>query len=270
MSIPNQHKHLEEQLAQHRSIRCFSNLPVDNQLVDKLIEQSINGTSTFGNMLSYSLVKTYKLANKEKLYAAHDYQESVRQAPLIITICADLSRTERWLKLKQGKSCLRNLYGLIVGIVDATLLAQTLALSCQSSGLGICFLGSTLSGSKKISTILQLPDLVFPVTSIIVGHPSEKPAKRNRLPLSAVVHEECYKVPSDDELLRQFSEKEQSCWARYQSNPEIKRKMEEYNITNLAQYYSSELKYGPEHNLSISNTLTDLLTKAGWLRENIP
>lgn len=56
--------------------------------------------------------------------------------------------------------------------MDTLLVAQTFCTLAEEAGLGICYLGTTTYNPQMIIDILQLPELVFPLTTITVGYPT--------------------------------------------------------------------------------------------------
>jgi len=247
-------------LSSHRSIRRFKPDPLDQGLVEEVLQQAIAGSSSSGNLNTYSVVLTRDQTRKVRLCEMHFGQPMIREAPLLITFCADTYRTRRWLKLRGARDNFNNFEGFLVAAFDAIILAQTAALGFESRGLGICYLGTTLDSCDRIADFLSLPETCFPVTSLVVGVPDEDPAKRDRLPLRAYLHEEQYHHLSDDELLGLYADREVSGWNRYRSlGDEMAAEMERLGITSLAQFYTSELKYSPERMLESSRRLRDLL-----------
>jgi nitroreductase len=247
-------------LESHRSIRQFKSELLDQDLVDRVLQDAIAGSSSSGNLNGCSMILTRDKSRKEQLCAMHYDQPMIRQAPLLITFCADTYRTRRWLRLRGASDNFNNFEGFLVAAFDAIILAQSAALGFESHGLGICYLGTTLDSCDRIAAFLELPETCFPVTSLVVGVPDEDPAKRDRLPLLAYVHQEKYQHPSDDELLALYAEREVRGWNRYRSlGGEIVSEMERLGITNLAQYYTSELKYPPEEVLRSSRRIRDVL-----------
>ena len=107
-------------------------------------------------------------------------------------------------------------------------------------------MGTTLHSMGAIADYLELPDTCVPVTTIVAGWPSEDPPKRDRLPLSAFLHDEKYQRPSDAELEAIYEQREVRGWARYMAYPELKARIEEMGITSLAQFYTSKAKYDPD------------------------
>ncbi|GAB4322743.1 MAG: NADPH-dependent oxidoreductase [Candidatus Zixiibacteriota bacterium] len=244
----------------HRSIRRYKPDPIDPSLIDTILETSIRGSSSSGNLTTYSMVLTRDEARKRRLYEFHFEQEMVLQAPLVITFCADTWRTRRWLRLRKARDNFNNFEGFLVAAFDAMILSQSVALAFEAHGYGICYMGTTLWSAIEIAEFLHLPETVVPVTSMVVGVPDEDPVKRDRLPLRAYVHDEVYQDPSDERLLDLYRDREIKGWERYRSMGEdVIAEMDRLGITNLAQYYTSDIKYSPEHSLETSRKLWRLL-----------
>ena len=82
-------------LAAHRSIRHYEDRPLDDALVDRLLEAALHGSSSSGNLNMVSVIKTRDAERREKLHELHFGQDMVLQAPLVLTFCADSHRTRR-------------------------------------------------------------------------------------------------------------------------------------------------------------------------------
>jgi len=81
----------------HRSIRRYADRPLDDALVDSMLTQALQGSSSSGNLNMASVVKTRNAARKARLCELHFGQPMVLQAPLVLTFCADSFRTGQWL-----------------------------------------------------------------------------------------------------------------------------------------------------------------------------
>jgi nitroreductase len=233
-------------LNRHRSIRSYKPDPIDPALVEQVCGDAIAGGSSSGNLNSVSIVLTRDAERKRKLYELHFEQPMVLQAPLVVTFCADWFRTREWLRKRGARDNFNNLLGYHVAAFDAMIVAQNVCLGFQAHGLGICYMGTTLHSMAEIADFLDLPDTCVPVTTIVAGWPDEDPAKRDRLPLSAFLHDEKYQRPSDAELEAIYEQREVRGWARYMAEPELKARVEAIGITSLAQFYTSKAKYDPD------------------------
>ena len=249
----------------HRSIRRYKPDPVDGALVDQVLADAIAGSSSSGNLNSVSIVLTRDGERKRRLYELHFEQEMVLQAPLVVTFCADWFRTREWLRRRGARDNFNNLIGYHVAAFDAMIVAQNACLGFQAHGLGICYMGTTLHSMTEIAAFLELPDTCVPVTTIVVGWPDEDPAKRDRLPLPAIVHEERYHRPTAEQIEATYAQREVRGWERYMAEPEIKTRIEAMGITSLAQYYTSEAKYDPDVFREDSAKLAALLAAKHFL-----
>ena len=237
---------ISQLLNHHRSIRSYKPDAIDPAIVDQVCGDAIAGGSSSGNLNGVTLVLTRDFERKRKLYELHFGQEMVLQAPLVVTFCADWFRTREWLRKRGARDNFNNLIGYHVAAFDAMIVAQNVCLGFQAHGIGICYMGTTLHSMAEIADFLDLPDTCLPVTTIVAGWPDEDPAKRDRLPLRAFLHDETYHRPTDAQLEDIYEQREVRDWARYMAMPQLRARIEEMGITSLAQFYTSKAKYDPD------------------------
>ena len=194
-------------MKQRRTIRRYQEKDVTPALLNELMEIACRA-STVGNMQTYSVVVTRDAAMKEKLSPAHFNQPMVKKAPVVLTFCVDLNRFSKWCEQRQAIPGYDNLQWFVTGAVDALLAAQTFCVAAEEKGLGICYLGTTTYNPNQIIDALQLPKLVFPITTITLGWPDELPEQVDRLPLEAILHQETYHDYSVEDIDRLYAYKE--------------------------------------------------------------
>ena len=178
-------------LSTRRTIRRYSQEPVDEGLLGRLISEA-SRTQTMGNLQLYSVIVTRSQQVKEQLAPAHFNQPMVTQAPVVLTVCADFNRTSQWARCRQAEPGYDNFLSFINAATDALLYTQTLCNLMDEEGLGYCYLGTTVYQPMRIIETLGLPQLVMPVATLTVGWPDEQPPLSDRLPLKAIIHEESY------------------------------------------------------------------------------
>jgi nitroreductase len=168
-------------LLNHRSIRKYKPKAIPNEILEKVL---LAGTraSTTGNMQVYSMVVTSKPEIKEKLWEAHFKQTMVKEAPVVITFCADFNRFNKWCEQRKAVPGYDNFLSFMTAAIDALLVSQNVAVAAEDHGLGICYLGTTTYMAEKIIDILDLPRGVVPVTTLVVGYPDANPGLTDRLP----------------------------------------------------------------------------------------
>lgn len=238
-----------------RSIRKYQRKEVDNELINKLLSQS-ERTQTMGNLQLYSVVITHSDEQKRKLAPAHFHQPMVTQAPVVLTFCADFRRTSSWAECRKAQPGYDNFLSFVNATTDTLLYCQTFCNLAEEAGLGLCFLGTTLYNPKSIIDTLQLPRLVMPIATITLGWPDETPELSDRLPLSAIIHNETYQDYTPERIDQLYHEKE--------SLPENIQFCQVNEKETLAQVFT-DIRYTKKDNEAMSKNLLDTLKQQGFL-----
>ena len=237
------------------SIRKYSNRPVEDALLNDLFEQA-GRTQTMGNLQLYSVVVTRSDEKKKELAPAHFNQPMVTQAPVVLTFCADYHRTTEWALHRKGHPGYDNFLSYQNAATDALLFCQRFCDLAEAQGLGLCFLGTTVYQPRHIIDVLQLPRLVMPVATITLGWPDEEPNASERLPLSAIRHDEVYEPITEDTIDRDYAEKE-----RFPSNVEFVK----LNKTETLAQIFTDIRYTASDCQSMSKGLLQTLREQGFM-----
>jgi nitroreductase len=249
-----QKKERMESLKQRRTIRKYQQKDISADLLNDLLETSFRA-STVGNMQVYSVIVTRDSERKAKLAPAHFNQPMVQAAPVVLTFCIDLRRFSKWCEQRKAEPGYNNFEWFVTGSVDALLVAQTFCVAAEEKGLGICYLGTTTYNPQMIIEALELPELVFPITTVTVGWPEEIPAQVDRLPLEAIVHKETYHDYTSADIDRLYAYKE--------SLPENKQFVAENNKETLAQVFT-DVRYTKKDSEAMSENLWQVMKKQGF------
>ena len=243
-----------ETVKNRRTIRKYLPKDINPSLLNDLLETSFRA-STMGGMQLYSVIVTRDAEMKEKLSPAHFNQPMVKNAPVVLTFCADFRRFSKWCVQRKAEPGYNNFEWFVTGAVDALLAAQTFCVAAEEKGLGICYLGTTTYNPQMIIEALELPELVFPITTVTVGWPAEVPAQVDRLPLEAVVHEEIYHDYTSEDIDRLYAYKE--------SLPENIRFIIENNKETLAQVFT-DVRYTKKDSEAMSENLWKVMKVQGF------
>lgn len=247
-------KRYMENLKLRRTIRKYQSQDVSAELLNDLFESAFRA-STVGNMQTYSVVVTRDAERKAKLAPAHFNQPMVQEAPVVLTFCIDLHRFSEWCNMRNAQPGYNNFEWFVTGAIDALLAAQTFCVAAEEKGLGICYLGTTTYNPEMIIEALELPELVFPITTITLGWPAETPALTDRLPLEAIVHAETYHDYTAEDIDRIYAYKE--------SLQENKRFVEENHKDTLAQVFT-DVRYTKKDSEAMSEKLWKAMKKQGF------
>lgn len=246
---------MTEAILTHRSIRKYKNDPIPEDILEEILHAGIRASNT-GNMQVYSMVVTTEPGLKEKLWEQHFKQDMVKQAPVVITFCADFNRFNKWCRQNKAEPGYENFLSFYTASVDAVIAAQNVALEAENHGLGICYLGTTNYTADKITEILKLPQGVVPVTTLVAGYPDEQPPLTDRLPEEAVIHRETYRDFTPEAIDRIYKERDHS--------EETRELLEENKTETLAQVFTKH-RYTEANNKHFSKVLLEVIEKQGFM-----
>ena len=238
-----------------RTIRKYSEREVSEELLNRLFTEAAR-TQTMGNLQLYSVVITRDGEQKARLAPAHFNQPMVKEAPVVLTICADFNRTSVWARNRKAEPGYDNFLSFINAATDALLFSQTLCNLMDEEGLGYCWLGTTVYMPQMIIDTLQLPQLVMPVCTLTVGWPAEEPPLSDRLPTASFVHSETYRDYTPEDIDTYYIYKEQL--------PENKHFCEINHKETLAQIFT-DIRYTKKDNEAMSEGLLAALKNQGFL-----
>lgn len=238
-----------------RTIRKYADRAVSEELLNRLLTEAAR-TQTMGNLQLYSVVVTRDTAMKERLAPAHFNQPMVKEAPVVLTVCADFNRTSVWARNRKAEPGYNNFLSFINAATDALLYTQTLCNLMDEEGLGYCYLGTTVYMPQMIIDTLQLPQLTMPVATLTVGWPAEEPPLSDRLPMASFVHNETYRDYTPEAIDTYYHEKEEL--------PENRHFCEINQKETLAQIFT-DIRYTRKDNEAMSESLLQALRHQGFI-----
>ena len=238
-----------------RTIRKYADRAVSEELLNRLLTEAAR-TQTMGNLQLYSVVVTRDAAMKERLAPAHFNQPMVKEAPVVLTVCADFNRTSVWARNRKAEPGYDNFLSFINAATDALLYTQTLCNLMDEEGLGYCYLGTTVYMPQMIIDTLQSPQLTMPVATLTVGWPAEEPPLSDRLPMASFVHNETYRDYTPEAIDTYYHEKEEL--------PENRHFCEINQKETLAQIFT-DIRYTRKDNEAMSEGLLQALRHQGFI-----
>ena len=242
-------------LLTRRTIRKYTDQDVSEELLNRLFSEAAR-TQTMGNLQLYSVVVTRSKELKERLAPAHFNQPMVKEAPVVLTICADFNRTSTWARCRKAEPGYDNFLSFINATTDALLYTQTLCNLMDEEGLGYCYLGTTVYQPQQIIDILQLPKLVMPVATLTVGWPAEEPSLSDRLPVESFVHQETY---------NDYLGKDIDTYYKYKEELEENQAFVRINHKETLAQIFTDIRYTRKDNEAMSEGLIKTLVQQGFL-----
>ena len=246
-----------EQLLAHRTIRKYKNDSVSESIIHKILEAGCRASTT-GNMQLYSIIITNDELGKNALSSCHFNQPMVKNAPLVLTCCADFNRFNKWCRIGHAEPGYDNFLSFVTAAIDTIIVAQNITIAAESEGLGVCYLGTTTYLAGKIIDTLKLPRGVVPVTTLTIGWPDEYPEQIDRLPLEVIVHHGVYNDYADEVIIAAYHEKE---------NRRDNRKFIAENDKNTLAQVFTDVRYKKSDNVAFSNLLLGVLKEQGFMNQ---
>ncbi len=188
-----------ETMLNHRSIRKFKDTELTAKQVETIVKAA-QSASTSSYVQAYSIIGVTDREKKRKLAEIAKGQEYVEKNGYFFVFCADLHRHEIIADRRDEQAVYENLEtaeSFMVTVIDTALAAQNAAVSAESMGLGICYIGGLRNDMEAVADILGLPNRTAPLFGMAIGYPDQEPGRKPRLPTDAVFHENKYKDPGD-------------------------------------------------------------------------
>lgn len=245
-----------ESIKNRRTIRKYQNKDIPDSLLNELITEACRA-STMGGLQLYSIIVTRSEDMKEKLSPLHFNQPMIKNAPVVLTFCADYNRASEWCRQRKATPGFDNFESFFNAAIDALLVTQNFCTLAEEKGLGICYLGTTTYTPMQIIDTLELPELVYPVTTITVGYPDEFPEQQDRLPVEGIIHQEKYHNYTKEDINSIYSMRES-----LESN---KNFVKINNTETLAQIFT-DIRYKKEDNQKASEEMIKALKRQKFLQ----
>jgi len=192
-------------LLSHRSIRKFTDEPVEQSLVDTLVRCG-QAAATSSNVQAVTAIQVHDTAKREKLSELAGGQPYVASAGAFLVYCADLNRPRIACEKQAGTFSAGMTEHFIIATVDVALAAQNTVVAAESLGLGICYIGGLRNNPAEVSELLGLPDHVYPVFGLCLGHPAQDPQVKPRMPLNGVLMHDSYDMSQFDTAMPEYDD----------------------------------------------------------------
>ncbi|SBS28146.1 NADPH-flavin oxidoreductase [Marinomonas aquimarina] len=192
-----------EQLQSHRSIRKFTDQPLPQGLLEKLVAAA-QGASSSNHVQAYSIIRISDRRNRALLKSLAGEQAYIEQAAEFLVFCADMKRNTEAAARTGIEPTMGMTEQLLVATIDTALVAQNLAIAAESEGLGIVYIGGVRNNPEAICELLKLPQNVYPVFGMCLGYPAHNPEVKPRLPLVTVLKQDYYDDQHDPVLIDQY------------------------------------------------------------------
>lgn len=164
-----------EFLVSRSSVRDFWDEPVPEADITYILDCASTAPSA-GNLEAWDVVLVTDRDVREEISDAAYGQEHVRDAPLLLVVCANYVRSMS----QYGER------GILFALQDATIACTYMMLAAHARRLHSCWVGAFVE--EDIRTVLGLPAHVRPVAILCVGRGHPPGRLTERLPVGEHVH----------------------------------------------------------------------------------
>ena len=193
-------------LVNHRSIRKFTDQPIEQRLLETLIEAG-QCASTSSFIQACTVIQVSDPAVRDRLCECAASQPYVREAPVFLVFCADMQRHKHACDKSDAPMLSGFTEQFLTASLDCALFAQNLLIGAESCGLGGCYIGAIRNRIAEVDELLGLPDLVYPVFGMCLGYPAQDPQRKPRLPLPVILKQDRYADSGDAQLVEVYDQR---------------------------------------------------------------
>ncbi len=186
------------QMLTRRSIRAFKKEAVPDTVLHGILAAGLSAP-TKSDLQQVSVI--HLGPDKQHALAALVPQFPwVAAAPICLIFCGDGRRIRRLAEHRDHPFANEHLDSFMNAAVDAGIVLSTTLYAAEAAGLGGCPVSEIRNRVEEVSTLLELPQHVFPLAGLCLGWPAESPGLRQRLPPGVTLHVDRY---DDSDLIEQ-------------------------------------------------------------------
>ncbi len=168
---------LSQAIKTRRSIRRFTDKPVEDEKIKQIIEMG-NLAPSAGNLQPRDFVVVKNQDTKQHLVNAAQGQKFIAKASHVIVVCANSERASHY----------ENRGTDLYTIQDTAAAIQNMLLTIVDLGLSSCWVGAF--NEKMVSDALGLPSHIRPVAMLPIGYSDVVSGGGSRIPTEDLVHYE--------------------------------------------------------------------------------
>lgn len=194
-------------LLAHKSVRRFKPdaLPI---VTVEMLGAAAQSAASSSNLQTWSVVAVTDPKRKDAAAKLSGDQDFIRQAPLFLVFCADLSRLTA-VSQREGipGAALDYTEMFLTAAIDASLAGQNASVAAEGLGLGTCYVGGARNHPQELAALLSLPPRVVALFGLAVGLPVDGDTTeiKPRLPQSGVIFHETYNADARDAAVTEYN-----------------------------------------------------------------
>jgi nitroreductase len=196
-------------ILERRSIRRFAKRPVSQKTLKTIIAAGQRAPTSCGTQF-YSFIEVRSMAKRKAITELVGENQALESAPIWLFVCCDAARPMKIFEMLRLDCHLGEVTRLVHSVIDASLAAQNIVIAAESLGFASVFTIYHWKALGEIAKLLHLPRNVLPLLLLCIGYPAEKPPLRPRWRTEIVLHEDRYRLPAKEIMLKDYSKSNMS------------------------------------------------------------
>ena len=196
-----------QHLKNHRSVREYdSGKDVSEEQIQTIVGAAMAAPNWI-NGQQVSVIAVRDPEKKVKMADACGGQQWIKDAPVFLVFCLDFYRAKLAAEMQDTEFHLpEDIEAIMIGSTDVGIALGTAVVAAESMELGTVPIGAVRKNPDLFIELLELPEYVFPVCGLVVGHPSNIPDIKPRLPLESTYHQETYNADIQEKNIKEYDE----------------------------------------------------------------
>jgi FMN reductase [NAD(P)H] len=187
---------LHQQLATRGSVRSFRREPVPFELLERLCALALCAP-TKSDLQQRDIIIIDDASLRQQVTAPLSEgplgQAWLKDVPALLIFCGNNRRQRLWHGWRGKPFANDHLDAFFNASVDAAIALSAFVLAAEAQRLGTCPISAVRNQAATVSTLLQLPQHVFPIAGLAVGWPAAAAKQSLRLPLEVTVHRNAFR-----------------------------------------------------------------------------
>ena len=211
-------------LLAHRTHRRFTDQPIAEATITMLLAAALSAPSK-SDLQQISVIRIKDTATRAKIAALIPSMPWIGTAPEFFVFCGDNRRIREVCRMRGLDYANDTMDAVLNAAIDAAIAMQTMVAAAEIAGLGACPISHVRDHVDTVAEILTIPDGVFPISGLCLGHPAQDGFISLRLPPEITVHTDRY---DDSALEAEIDGYDRRRDARYSIPPEKYKRTEDF------------------------------------------
>lgn len=178
-------------LLSHRTQRRYTDQPIDEAMVSMMLACALSAPSK-SDLQQVSIIRISDAGTRAGIAALIPSMPWIGSAPEFFIFCGDNHRIRRICELRGLTYANDTMDAVLNATIDAAIAMQAMIAAAEIAGLGACPISHVRDHVDTVADILSIPDGVFPISGLCLGHPAQEGFSSVRLPPSVTVHTDRY------------------------------------------------------------------------------